>query len=227
MITIKELAQEIKRYAGKTYSQTDQDIMVLILTKFKKEGCFVEFGACDGINLSNTYLLETEFNWNGIVAEAIPDHFSKLKQNRKCKVDSRAVFHSTSQTVDFRIVKDSFDISGITETLENDQNAKLRETNYETIKVQTVSLNDLLVQHNAPYHIDYLSIDTEGSELSILTNFNFSKHEISIISVEHNYMEENKQNIFELLTSKGYVRISNKRSEQDDWYALKSFFESL
>ena len=79
MITIKELAQEIKRYAGKTYSQTDQDIMVLILTKFKKEGFFVEFGACDGINLSNTYLLEIEFNWNGIVAEAIPDHFSKLK----------------------------------------------------------------------------------------------------------------------------------------------------
>ena len=58
MITIKELAQKIKGYAGKTYSQTDQDIMVLILTKFKKEGFFVEFGACDGIRFSNTYILE-------------------------------------------------------------------------------------------------------------------------------------------------------------------------
>jgi FkbM family methyltransferase len=227
MITIKELAQEIKGYAGKNYSQTDQDIMVLILTKFKKEGFFVEFGACDGINLSNTYLLESDFNWDGIVAEAIPDHFSKLKENRNCKVDNRAVFHTTGQTVDFRIVKDAFDISGISETLENDQNASLRETNYETIEVQTVSLNDLLSQHNAPHHIDYLSIDTEGSELSILTNFDFSKHIIDIISVEHNYIEENKTNIFELLSSKGYVRISNKKSKQDDWYALKSFFESL
>jgi FkbM family methyltransferase len=227
MITIKELAQEIKGYAGKNYSQTDQDIMVLILTKFKKEGFFVEFGACDGINLSNTYLLESDFNWDGIVAEAIPDHFSKLKENRNCKVDNRAVFHTTGQTVDFRIVKDAFDISGISETLENDQNASLRETNYETIEVQTVSLNDLLSQHNAPHHIDYLSIDTEGSELSILTNFDFSKHVIDIISVEHNYIEENKTNIFELLSSKGYVRISNKKSKQDDWYALKSFFESL
>ena len=45
MITIKELAQEIKRYAGKTYSQTDQDIMVLILTKFKKEGATFHMGS--------------------------------------------------------------------------------------------------------------------------------------------------------------------------------------
>lgn len=227
MITAKELARQIKGYAGNNFSQTDQDIMVLILTNFKKNGFFVEFGVCDGVNLSNTYLLETDFDWNGIVAEAIPEQFSKVQQNRKCKVDNRAVFHTTGQTVDFRIVKDAFDVSGISHTLENDENAKLRETNYETIEVKTVSLNDLLSQHDAPYHIDYLSVDTEGSELSILSSFDFTQHKIDIISVEHNYIEENRNSIFELLTSKGYVRISNKKSKQDDWYALESFFESL
>ena len=53
----------------KINSQLRQDLFVLNELDFKENGYFVEFGATDGIKLSNSYLLEKSFNWNGILAE--------------------------------------------------------------------------------------------------------------------------------------------------------------
>ena len=68
-------------------SQIAQDLFVLSELNFKKEGFFVEFGATDGIDLSNTYLLENTFRWNGVLAEPSYTWHSSLKKNRpNCKI---------------------------------------------------------------------------------------------------------------------------------------------
>jgi hypothetical protein len=85
--------------------------------------------------------------------------------------------------------------------------------------VRTISLNDLLQKHNAPAEIDYLSIDTEGSEFEILNAFDFSKHRVKVITCEHNYTEM-REKIFKLLTENGYSRIYVEFSGFDDWYVL-------
>jgi hypothetical protein len=46
----------------KSRAQLRQDLFVLSETQYKRNGYFVEFGATTGIDLSNTYLLETEFS---------------------------------------------------------------------------------------------------------------------------------------------------------------------
>jgi hypothetical protein len=84
------------------------------------------------------------------------------------------------------------------------------------IKVETVSLSDLLVQHKAPVAIDYLSIDTEGSEHDILSHFDFTRHTIDLISVEQNRYTESK--IDALLTGHGYSRVFMEFSQWDGWY---------
>jgi hypothetical protein len=53
----------------KSKSQLKQDLFVLAELDFKSNGFFVEFGATNGIDLSNTHLLENEFGWGGILAE--------------------------------------------------------------------------------------------------------------------------------------------------------------
>ena len=79
--------------------------------------------------------------------------------------------------------------------------------------------DDLLNKYDAPDVIDYLSIDTEGSELDILTAYDFSRI-FKVITVEHNYTD-NREKIHDLLSSKGYVRIMENLSKWDDWYVHK------
>ena len=66
-----------------------------------------------------------------------------------------------------------------------------------------------------------MSIDTEGSEYDILNNFDFSSRKIKIITVEHNYHNEQRNKIYSLLIGKGYKRIFENVSQFDDWYLLE------
>ncbi len=83
--------------------------------------------------------------------------------------------------------------------------------------MRTISLIDLLEKNNAPEVIDYLSIDTEGSEFEILSAIDFNKYKFSVITCEHNYTEQ-REKIFQLLTSAGYRRVFENISKYDDWY---------
>ena len=72
---------------------------------------------------------------------------------------------------------------------------------HTVVKVETVSLIDLLIEGQAPKDVDFLSIDTEGSEYEILSHFDFDQWNLRTIAVEHNGTEA-RQKIFELLATK-------------------------
>jgi hypothetical protein len=80
-----------------------------------------------------------------------------------------------------------------------------------------ISLNDLLIEAQAPQDIDFLSIDTEGSELKILAHFDFDRWNLRTISVAHNRTKM-RERIFDLLTSRGYRRKWPEMSYYGDWY---------
>ena len=84
-------------------------------------------------------------------------------------------------------------------------------------QVETVCLKDLLDFHKAPKHIEFLSIDTEGSEFEILNGFDFQSYTFGAICVEHNF-GPTQEPINSLLTKNGYVQIHSDLSEFDDWY---------
>jgi len=82
-------------------------------------------------------------------------------------------------------------------------------------------LKDMLSKHNAPSIVDYLSIDTEGSEFDILSAFDFSTR-FNIITCEHNNSSM-QEPIYKLLTSHGYKRIYPEISAWEDWYVHEDF----
>jgi len=196
-------------------SQLRQDLFVLNQLNFKKGGFFVEFGATNGFDYSNTYLLEKKFGWNGILAEPSIGWHNDLIVNRNCNIDKNCVWTKSNLLLDFIEVNDK-ELSTISHFIKSDGHNEKRKKGV-SYKVNTISLMDLLKKYNAPKEIDYLSIDTEGSEYEILKNFNFEKYSFKVITVEHNYTSL-RDKIFHLLSSKGYTRKLQNLSKWDDWY---------
>lgn len=200
----------------KSRSQLRQDLFVLSEYECKRGGYFVEFGATNGIDLSNTYLLETEFSWIGILAEPAKVWQRKLKANRpNASIENMCIWKNSNTNLTFNETVVA-ELSTIESFSDKDLHKVTRQRG-KNYNVQTISLNDLLIKHHAPKRIDYLSIDTEGSEYEILKAFNFDIFSIGIITVEHNYTPQ-RELIFDLLTSHGYKRKYENISAFDDWY---------
>jgi FkbM family methyltransferase len=207
--------QEASIIVSKSQSQLGQDVLALSLVGKNKRGFFVEFGATDGKSLSNSYLLEKEFGWSGILCEPGKAWHSELRNNRTAAIDTRCVFSSTGKLLEFTETSVG-ELSTISSFMKSDANRFLRK-NSGTYQVETVSLEDLLLTHNAPRYIEFLSVDTEGSEFEILKGFPFDQYRFGLICVEHNYTN-NREKIHELLTGKGYERVFTEYSAFDDWY---------
>jgi FkbM family methyltransferase len=204
-------------------SQLRQDLVVLSYLQFKKNGFFVEFGAADGLVLSNTYLLESQFSWTGILAEPAKTWHRSLSLNRRCCIDHRCVWKKSNESIDF-YERDFKECSGVQRAKKGSEISEFLLT--KKYSVTTVSLNDLLEEYSSPKIIDYLSIDTEGSEFEILNSVNFNNYIFRFISCEHNF-SSNREKVFQLLSSKGYSRVLQIYSEFDDWYIYRPLAAQL
>lgn len=195
-----------------TYSQEAQDLKVLLHYKLKKDGYFLEIGASDGIKFSNTYLLEKKYGWIGICAEPIKNDYDKLVINRpNSKCCNMAVYAISGEKLEFDICEYNL-LSGLNKCINRYNGVSIKEK----VIVETIALNDLLEKYNAPQFIEYMSLDTEGSEYEILSAFDFNKYRFGLIHVEHNFEEPKRTLIKELLLKNGYKYICEHK--QDDFY---------
>ena len=191
-------------------SQNNQDLKVLEFFNNKEKGYFLEIGANDGKTLSNTYLLEKSYKWTGICSEPESYTFEKLKKCRHCICDSRGVFNETKQSVLFEVANDTL-YCGISKFM-GGGGARPNK-----IYIETVTLQDLLKEYNAPTIIDFMSLDTEGSELEILKSVDLSEYIFKYILVEFN---KNRSDIKLLLEKNMYLFYENLR--QDDVFIHES-----
>lgn len=70
------------------------------------------------------------------------------------------------------------------------------------VKMQGVRLDSIMKNHQK--HIDYLSIDVEGGELSVLRGIDFNACDITLIGIENNYKDKA---ISKILSDNGYIKI--------------------
>ncbi len=204
-----------------TPAQIYQDLFVLFQLRLRKGGFFVEFGATNGVSLSNTLLLERNFGWRGILAEPGRRWHQKLRDNRTCMIDTRCVWSRTGGEIEFLDAQYG-ELSTVKGFEDRDFNRADRVRNM-IYPVETVSLNDLLSRHNAPMDIDYISIDTEGTELEILNAFDFTSRRVKIFTVEHNFVVADRENIRHLMERNGFTRMFEGFSKWDDWYINPEF----
>ena len=155
-----------------------------------------------------------KFGWKGILSEPAKSMHRELTNNRNVHLDFDCVWHTSNEQVTFWEFPKKVRRSGI--PLGNNPVYSVSKSKIE-YSANTVSLNDLLERYDAPKEIDYLSIDTEGTEFEIIKDFDFKKYKIAVITIEHN---GNREEIYSLLSSYGYRRVLESVSIVDDWYVL-------
>lgn len=202
-------------------SQLQQDLLACYINELSTSNnkFFVEFGATDGVLYSNTLSLEKIFGYSGILAEPARSCHISLRENRSSLIDERCVWKTSNELIWFS-ESSEIEYSNIKGTDTLDGLNHVRENTLE-YQVLSVSLNDLLTEHQAPHRISYLSIDTEGTEYEILKNLDFLKWSFNFISVEHNHTNR-KAEISGLLSLNGYTQILAEISDFDGWYVHNS-----
>jgi FkbM family methyltransferase len=152
-------------------SQFGEDRWLATHVPLPEKGTFVEVGAFDGINCSNSYHFERR-GWTGLCVEASPDSFASLVKNRSCKTEWCACGRENKDVVTF-YVNDNPHLSG------------LMNRGSRKIDVPQRTLGDLVQKHGIS-HIDVLSIDVEGTELDVWRSLDRSKCEVDVVVIEWN-----------------------------------------
>jgi len=186
------------------YSQYEQDQWLFEnFYKVKLGGTFIEVGADDGVDKSNTYFFENQLDWTGLCIEPSPDRFKLLRENRRCFCEEYAITERYGEVEFLDIsgwgkglsgVVDNYDpqhLERIERELEHAENIGNR-----LIRVPTLPLSSLLEKHNIT-HVDFCSIDTEGSELEVIKSIDFSTVTIDIFLIEDNYGDISVKRILE------------------------------
>jgi FkbM family methyltransferase len=205
-------------------SQIMQDLWVLHELAEKRGGYFVEFGAGNGVTMSNTQLLEKRYGWTGILSEPNPTFHRRLRRERAAAIEHACVWARTGETQTFLCTeKPAFSrLAGVApdDVFEREG----RRAVASEIAVPTISLNDLLDRHGAPDRIDYISVDTEGAEAAILGSFDFDRRRVALWTVEHNFTPE-RGAVHAMMERHGYVRRFPEFSRFDDWYIHRDLAE--
>lgn len=154
-----------------------------------KPGLAIEVGACDGIFFSNTYVFE-QHGWNTLAIEPNPEWHERLRKNRKnfltCAVSDK---NGTAELTVYDIRQ--ADHSAITSIRKDERlAAQYGAKEIEKIPVVAQTLDKCIqawVPSTRPFMIDYVSIDTEGTELDVLKGFDIEWYRPRLMVIENNF----------------------------------------
>ena len=209
-------------------SQWKQDFYIDRIFKKKTNGIFVDVGA--HLTGDNSLYFEKHLNWTGICIEPQIELYTQLRELRSC-VCFNACAYDKMEILDFSIVH-AFDVlSGISsefdqrhmKRIEDDKNKYDSHKETEVIKSLAMPLQWFMDSCKLT-EIDFLSIDTEGSEFSVIKGIDFNKTKIKVIIFEDNYIDKSIP-IVEYLVRKDYLPII--RIGGDILMMNRDFYNSL
>jgi FkbM family methyltransferase len=167
--------------------QVNQDLCAYLYFNGKKEGFYIDIGANDGKSISNTVIFEN-LGWKGICVEPLPEVFAQLRQNRRCDCVNVAIANVSGDSLEFVKATGVEMLSGLNAQMTEVHKKKITNARgkLEKINVKTLTFADLMSDYPNVSFIDFMSIDVEGAELSILKTIDFQKFHFGLITVENN-----------------------------------------
>jgi len=181
-------------------------------------GC-IDIGATTGIDNSNSKYFEDK-GWYSLCIEPNPNFYNQLKNNRLNTVNC-AIAEYTGDAV-FNIVnmgdytghEDAISALKIDKQLLKKHLKAGYKPTITPIIVQTMTLNDCIEKYYKYDTIDFISIDTEGTELDVLIGFSIEKWKPRLMIIENNFSSDTIENYLKIY---GYKKIY--RLGINDFYA--------
>jgi len=232
----RDLSNELGLRDSGDWSQDGQSLVIDALLGGKDDGFYVEVGADDGENFSNSLFFEVFRHWKGIIIEPNQESFAKLSRLKRKTLMLNACVSPTNYSETFTFVINPFEnhdsnfLGGISEFLEFTEDG-IVQAKYEQHfahgdlykpVVQTIRCSPLVdLLPESVKVIDYLSLDTEGSEIRILKTIPFQDIKIKVISIDVSSITGVRRDsgLKELLTPLGYTKMFSLK--HDDIYMLK------
>jgi FkbM family methyltransferase len=213
------------------YSQLYQDMFAEFILNKQIKKTFLEFGATNGLEYSNTYSLEKYFEWTGVLAEPDPQWHQDLKKNRpNTKLIYDCVWTKSNEKLNFLSsevgVYSTIEKFKFSDKVSMPGNSKKRLESAKMITVNSISLNELIKKHFNNLAPSYISIDTEGSEYEILLNLDFKNYHPKVFTIEHNHTDYEKK-IDELMKLNGYTRVFKNLTLFDAWYVSQEIMDKF
>ena len=206
----------MKKDTIKWFSQCGQDKFVAEnLFNLKENGNFVEVGAHDGVALSNTWVLERYLSWSGVCIEPSSRSTDIVNRRKKSKVFNYCAsprrFENqlvrlreyVNREISHTIFEDLYDPPHYAKKIET----KGKEYWDRLKKCKT--LDSILVESDIKNDIDYISIDTQGSEWMIMEDFTFDKWNVKVLTIANDMYvggekKRNRKKIKSLMEDNGY-----------------------
>jgi FkbM family methyltransferase len=182
-------------------SQFGEDELILDMLGSAPGLVFVEVGAFQPKALSQSWRLE-QAGWDGVLIEPQPDLCRELRGDRRATVIQAACVGPDQAGKPAYLVLQGA-LSKLTAEVDDKANI---------IEIPTTTLNDILSKLKIG-RVDFLSIDTEGSELDVLSGFDIKSYSPRLISIEDHFENSMKHS---WLVRRGYRLI--ERYGCNNWY---------
>lgn len=197
----KTFLKKFRKFNG--YDQLDKKMLNYINYQ---NGYYIECGANDGVNQSNTWYLEKKLGWKGILIEPVDKAFIQLKNNRSSKnVFINKALKSFKYSKNFTILKLNSKDTLSTRSTPDDVKDRI------DIKVKVDNLNSILKKSKAPKIIDFFSLDVEGDEFEVLRGIDFKIYKFKYILIET--YQPNKIRVFLEKYRYKYIKKISQRND--------------
>eukprot|EP00727_Mastigamoeba_balamuthi_P005353 m51a1_g14816 hypothetical protein (864) ;mRNA; f:616237-626200 len=163
------------------------------------QGTFLEAGANNGVQLSNSLFFEEHLGWRGVCVEADPLNFAKLTRNRpRCRNNWAALDTTSGGVVKLKPQSLGTLGSGAVDGGQKQQGI--------SIEVPTATLTEVLVAAGIK-HVDVLFLDIEGLESRALKGLNLSAVAVDIFCIELDKPGDNTPATHRWMEDHDYVKI--------------------
>ncbi|XP_037800759.1 uncharacterized protein LOC119595721 [Penaeus monodon] len=191
----------------KHFSQYTQSRIACRLLEGLEKGFFLEAGALDGEDKSNSLYFERERSWTGLLVEPDPSLYKTLVSKKRKAFSINAAFSLANA-------------SDVANFVPHRGLGHLVPKGHKGIPVKTVPIATLLRALDVS-QIDYFSIDIEGAELKVLATFPWDKVKIRLMCIEVNHIGIERVNSF--MEERGYMYVGKR--DIDAWYGWKDLLQ--